>query len=94
MQLELTSPRRNSPDRHPPAATRPVTPNTDGCEGCLTTGDAWAHLRVCLSCGHVGPCDSSKNQHATAHVHATRHPAARTLEPAEGWAYCYEQTLL
>lgn len=43
---------------------RPVTPSTDGCEGCLRIGDTWVHLRVCLTCGHVGCCDSSKNRHA------------------------------
>ena len=32
-------------------------------------GDTWVHLRLCLTCGHVGCCDSSKNKHATKHVH-------------------------
>lgn len=51
-----------------------VTPNTEGCEVCLKTGDRWVQLRMCLACGHVGCCDSSKNKHATAHFHATGHP--------------------
>ena len=34
-------------------------------------GDTWVHLRLCLTCGHVGCCDSSKNKHATKHFHAT-----------------------
>ena len=46
-----------------------VTPRTDGCEECLQTGDSWVHLRMCLSCGHIGCCDSSKNRHATRHFH-------------------------
>ena len=32
------------------------------------------HLRLCLTCGHVGCCDSSKNKHATKHFHKTQHP--------------------
>jgi hypothetical protein len=40
---------------------RPVKPKAKGCEECLKTGDTWLHLRLCLSCGHVGCCDSSKN---------------------------------
>ena len=36
-----------------------VTPSAEGCEECLQIGDTWVHLRECLSCGHVGCCDSS-----------------------------------
>jgi len=42
-----------------------VKPHTRGCEECLRMGDRWVHLRLCLYCGHVGCCDSSKNKHAT-----------------------------
>ena len=39
---------------------RPVTPRTPGgCEECLILKSAWVHLRLCLTCGHVGCCDSS-----------------------------------
>jgi len=63
---------------------RPVTPNTPaGCEECLKTGSWWVHLRLCLSCGHVGCCDSSKNRHATKHFHDTKHPIMRSIEPGE-----------
>jgi len=55
----------------------------------LRSGHSWVHLRVCLSCGHVGCCDSSKNRHATAHFWATRHPIARSFEPGEDWRWCY-----
>ena len=44
-----------------------VKPHTRGCEECLKMGDTWVHLRLCLTCGHVGCCDSSKNKHATKH---------------------------
>ncbi|WP_296953206.1 UBP-type zinc finger domain-containing protein [uncultured Massilia sp.] len=63
--------------------------NTDGCEECLRMGDSWVHLRVCLSCGHVGCCDDSKNKHATRHFHATGHPVIRSGEPGETWGWCY-----
>jgi tellurite resistance protein TerC len=66
-----------------------VKPNTRGCEECLKTGDTWVQLRLCLSCGHVGCCDSSKNKHATRHFHGTRHPIIRTLQPGESWRWCY-----
>src|SRR6185503_13171652 len=47
------------------AEIRDVTPSARGCEDCLKIGDSWLHLRLCLTCGHVGCCDSSKNKHAT-----------------------------
>jgi hypothetical protein len=51
---------------------RNVRPRTRGCEECLKLGDAWVHLRLCLTCGHVGCCDSSKNKHATKHTRSTQ----------------------
>jgi uncharacterized UBP type Zn finger protein len=60
-----------------------------GCEDCLKIGGEWVHLRVCLTCGHVGCCDSSPHRHATAHYHATRHPIITSGEIGELWAYCY-----
>lgn len=66
-----------------------VSPYTHGCEECLKTGDTWVHLRLCMQCGHVGCCDSSKNKHATKHFRATQHPVVRSLEPGESWGWCY-----
>lgn len=66
-----------------------VTPSAEGCEDCLATGDRWVHLRLCLTCGHVGCCDNSKNKHATAHFHATGHPIIQSFEPNETWQWCY-----
>ena len=60
-----------------------------GCEDCLRTGDRWVHLRVCLTCGHVGCCDSSPNRHATKHAHGSGHPIVRSAEPGEEWSWCY-----
>jgi uncharacterized UBP type Zn finger protein len=68
---------------------RDVTPSGDGCKECLETGDAWVHLRLCLTCGHVGCCDSSKNKHATKHYRHTKHPIMRSIEPGEAWMWCY-----
>ncbi|HEX9502739.1 MAG TPA: UBP-type zinc finger domain-containing protein [Patescibacteria group bacterium] len=67
-----------------------ITPRTpEGCEECLKIGDSWVHLRLCLSCGHVGCCDNSKNKHATKHFHATNHPMIRSFQPGEDWKWCY-----
>ena len=74
---------------------RDVRPNTQGCEECLKTGDRWVQLRLCLKCGHVGCCDSSRNRHATAHFQTTGHPIMQTLEPGERWRWCYvDKTVL
>lgn len=67
-----------------------VKPNTPkGCEECLQIGDTWFHLRLCLTCGHVGCCDQSKNKHATKHFHKTLHPVIKSFEKGEEWKYCY-----
>lgn len=68
---------------------REVTPGADGCEDCLAIGDTWVHLRMCLICGHVGCCDSSKNRHATKHFRDTGHPVMKSVEPGDDWAFCY-----
>jgi uncharacterized UBP type Zn finger protein len=59
------------------------------CEDCVKIGDTWVHLRLCLTCGHVGCCDSSKNKHATKHFHKTKHPLICSIEPGETWMWCY-----
>src|SRR6267142_6943785 len=73
---------------------RIVSPKTHGCEACLQSGEDWVHLRLCLSCGHVGCCDDSKNKHATAHFKSTSHPLIESLEPEEGWRWCYVDEIL
>jgi len=89
-----------APARTPAAATaevhcahldlvREVDPRTQGCAECLRLGQRWVHLRLCLSCGYVGCCDSSRNRHATAHFWASAHPIVRSLEPGETWRWCY-----
>jgi uncharacterized UBP type Zn finger protein len=61
----------------------------EGCEECLKTGDRWLHLRMCLSCGKVGCCDSSPNRHASGHYREVGHPLVRSAEPGEDWSWCY-----
>jgi CPA1 family monovalent cation:H+ antiporter len=73
--------------REAPAWLAPRTP--DGCEECLRDGTTWVHLRLCLSCGHVGCCDSSVGRHASGHFAECSHPVMRSIEPGEAWKWCY-----
>jgi hypothetical protein len=60
-----------------------------GCEDCLRMGGWWVHLRLCLSCGHIGCCDSSPNRHASHHAHDSGHVIIRSVEPGEDWSWCF-----
>ena len=72
------------------ADIRDVVPNAgDHCPECVAKGDTWVHLRVCLTCGHVGCCDSSTERHADAHYRDTDHPVMRSFETGEAWKWCY-----
>ena len=73
--------------REAPAWLAPRTP--EGCEECLRDGLTWVHLRLCLTCGHVGCCDSSVGKHATGHFAECEHPVMRSIEPGEAWKWCY-----
>ncbi len=66
-----------------------VTPSSEGCEKCQKTGDSWVQLRLCLICGHVGCCDSSKNQHARKHYKETGHPIIQAYKAGDDWKYCW-----
>jgi hypothetical protein len=66
-----------------------VEPQSSGCEECLAAGMRWVHLRLCLTCGHVGCCNSSEGKHAFAHFEETGHPIARSHEPGETWSWCW-----
>jgi len=66
-----------------------VTPSAEGCEECLKMDGWWVHLRLCLTCGHVGCCDSSPNKHASKHAKETGHPIVESFEPGEDWRWCY-----
>lgn len=71
------------------ALIQKVKPSAAGCEDCLKIAGRWVHLRECLTCGHIGCCDSSPNKHASAHFHAVKHPIIRSFEPGEDWRWCY-----
>jgi uncharacterized UBP type Zn finger protein len=60
-----------------------------GCEECLKMGSQWVHLRMCMTCGRIGCCDSSPNRHASRHAADDHHPIARSAEPGEEWSWCY-----
>ena len=73
------------------AMVRTVSPRTpDGCEECLRDSSSWVHLRLCLTCGHVGCCDSSPNRHARRHAGDETHPLVRSFETGEDWRWCFE----
>jgi monovalent cation/hydrogen antiporter len=66
------------------------SPRTPGaCEECLRDGTPWVTLRLCLTCGHVGCCDSSIGKHAAAHFASSGHPVMRSIEPGEAWRWCF-----
>jgi uncharacterized UBP type Zn finger protein len=66
-----------------------LAPNTIGCEECQNEGENWVALRMCLTCGHVGCCDSSVGLHARKHFENHKHPVIVEL-PKKSWKWCYE----
>jgi hypothetical protein len=68
-----------------PAIDPSVPPSGTGCAECDALGGWWFHLRRCAQCGHIGCCDTSPAQHASAHAAATGHPVIRSFEPGEAW---------
>ncbi len=77
---------QNAVDPDPTAEAGP----DDGCPDCLAQGfHGWVHLRICLSCGYIGCCDSSPYRHATRHFEGTSHPVMRSYEPGERWRWCF-----
>jgi hypothetical protein len=66
-----------------------VPPSGDGCVECTAAGGWWFHLRRCAKCGHIGCCDTSPSQHATAHATSAGHPVIRSYEPGEDWFWDY-----
>jgi hypothetical protein len=59
------------------------------CDDC-TPDEIWPALRLCLTCGHVGCCDTATNKHAKEHWETTGHPLMRSIRMDEGWVWCYE----
>ncbi|PRX96335.1 cation:proton antiporter [Allonocardiopsis opalescens] len=66
----------------------------DYCQACGEDGE-WVELRLCTSCGFVGCCNDSPNRHSEAHFRETEHPIIESLQPGQGWEYCYvDETLV
>ena len=57
-----------------------VPPSGTGCVECEAVSGWWFHLRRCAECGHIGCCDSSPAQHASAHATDAGHPLVRSAE--------------
>jgi monovalent cation/hydrogen antiporter len=78
------------PCDHLERAPAAINPNGPGiCEDCIREGTRTVHLRICLSCGNVGCCNSSVGRHAERHSRHTGHPVVRSFEPGESWRWCY-----
>jgi CPA2 family monovalent cation:H+ antiporter-2 len=61
-------------------------PETQQCKDCGST----VNLRVCMTCGYVGCCESQK-AHNTLHARKTNHPIIRSLPLSErSFTWCYE----
>jgi uncharacterized UBP type Zn finger protein len=80
--------------KHLEKAGDPAPRTPDGCEECLKAGEEWVHLRRCLSCGHIGCCDDSKNKHATQHYRKVKHPVIQSFQPDESWRWCFADEIL
>jgi CPA2 family monovalent cation:H+ antiporter-2 len=88
-RFELTSQERQSRHCSHTGQAGAVAPGSPGCAECLREGSEWVHLRICMSCGHVGCCDTSPRRHARAHWTESQHPLMKSAEPGEDWAWCY-----
>ena len=58
------------------------------CEECKKDQMPTVAVRMCLTCGHVGCCDSSIGQHAAKHFKETGHPVMQAF-PDKSWKWCY-----
>ena len=72
---------------HAPAEIEPAGPRI--CQDCVREGTRTVHLRICLTCGNIGCCNSSVGRHAERHGRTSHHPVIRSFEPGESWRWCY-----
>lgn len=79
-------------DKGSPGIDASIPPGGTGCLECEAGGGWWLHLRRCAQCGHIGCCDNSPSQHATAHARSTGHPVIRSFEPGENWFWDYRSS--
>jgi hypothetical protein len=73
-----------------PAIDPSVAPSGAGCVECDADEGWWVHLRRCAACGHIGCCDTSPAQHASAHARQSGHPIIQSYEPGESWFWNYQ----
>jgi hypothetical protein len=85
-----------SPEQCEHLAARPAVPPGDWsyCQDHTPADGQVVFLRACLTCDHVGCCDSSRARHASIHAGATGHPVIQSAHPGESWRWCYEDSLL
>jgi CPA2 family monovalent cation:H+ antiporter-2 len=88
--VTLTPEQKASPRCSHTSTITTVFPGSDRvCPVCVASGGQWVHLRLCMTCGFVGCCDSSPGRHARQHFEETGHPVVRSWEPGEDWAWCF-----
>lgn len=86
----LETPRTASNCVHLTATPVEIEPSGPGvCQDCVQEGTRTVHVRICLTCGNVGCCDSSVGRHAERHFQLAHHPVMRSFEPGEAWRWCY-----
>jgi hypothetical protein len=76
---------RASADPHLAPVRDDVPQMPGGCTECLQVGSPPAHLRPCLTCGHLGGRDSPPLRAAPV---AAR-PIVRSFEPGEPQRWCH-----
>jgi predicted ester cyclase len=89
LKVVLTGEARDRPCTHL-ETIRVTEPTTTVCEQCEELGDTWPALRMCLVCGFVGCCDTSKHRHMAKHHEETGHSIFRSINLDEGWVWCYD----
>jgi CPA1 family monovalent cation:H+ antiporter len=78
------------PCAHLDQAPTDIEPAGPGiCQDCVREGTRTVHLRICLTCGNIGCCNSSVGRHAERHGLTSHHPVIRSFEPGESWRWCY-----
>ena len=77
---------------HLPHENANVKPKTKGCEECEKEYLPTVATRTCLTCGHVGCCDSSIGKHATRHFNETGHPVILMhMNRNQKWCYIHKE---
>lgn len=75
---------------HTDMMKKDVQPDGDVCKSCIEEGLEWVNLRICMTCGHIGCCETSKGMHAKKHSEETGHPIVKPFKSDEDWTWCYK----